>query len=542
MSWIAQVGHVMRKDARQWHRQLWVYGLIVLVATAHAMGLFTNEFGLLGTPVLVIFGMVMVVSSVQADSPIQTNAFWASRPLYPSAVLCAKMGLAVLVLVIPGLLGELVGLIALHTPAGLLAGMLAGSATRYALWLLLAMVLAAMTRDFRSVVVAALLIPMSLLVLASIANSNSSAFRSAGQSRILLASLILLIVAGAVTLLVRLFTVRSTRRVLWVATAVVVAMLTVTALMDFPSQPAAPPAGVARPVIHAVLGPSTHGRAPGRFELRLSAEQLDSSARTILFADSVVLHPRGGGAVRVGMVANEAALNVPPLPTNSQLHWVGGADEPFRSSALMFDLSVDQQRAIAPGLDSAELVGRIELAVPVKVGTLPLRVGSRITDDGTRIIEVPNEHSTEAGSVSLSSFAVASSRRVSASRFDQPIGYALSLINEQRHEAMRLSSRNSSNGPDWVVLPGIPVSTQIGRFVPAMPPDRADSAAQRDDSWFSAAKLSIVRWQLLGSYRVDVRVGIQQSNPLDSPQAPSKKSTAPVSSEYSAPTTIRPSR
>jgi hypothetical protein len=208
----------------------------------------------------------------------------------------------------------------------------------------------------------------------------------------------------------------------------------------------------------------------------------------------------------------------------------------------MFDLSVDQQRAIAPGLDSAELVGRIELAVPVKVGTLPLRVGSRITDDGTRIIEVPNEHSTEAGSVSLSSFAVASSRRVSASRFDQPIGYALSLINEQRHEAMRLSSRNSSNGPDWVVLPGIPVSTQIGRFVPAMPPDRADSAAQRDDSWFSAAKLSIVRWQLLGSYRVDVRVGIQQSNPLDSPQAPSKKSTAPVSSEYSAPTTIRPSR
>ncbi len=117
MSWLMQVWHVAKKDVRQFR---WLLALQVLatVMTVTAVGASSNHMGGPGFPRMfpspsldwwvVLVGLAVFISAVvvQADSPSRSDAFWASRPLHPMAVLMAKgVTLAVFLLAIP-LVGE----------------------------------------------------------------------------------------------------------------------------------------------------------------------------------------------------------------------------------------------------------------------------------------------------------------------------------------------------------------------------------------------------------------------------------------------------
>ncbi|MEE8146315.1 MAG: hypothetical protein V3T24_01825, partial [Longimicrobiales bacterium] len=111
MSWLTQVWHVAKKDVRQFR---WLLALQVL-ATVMAVPAVVGSGSHIGGPgfplsfpsldwVMVLAGLAVLISAVvvQADSPSRSDAFWASRPLDPLAVLMAKGAtLGVFLLAIP---------------------------------------------------------------------------------------------------------------------------------------------------------------------------------------------------------------------------------------------------------------------------------------------------------------------------------------------------------------------------------------------------------------------------------------------------------
>jgi hypothetical protein len=151
MTWFAQVRHVMAKDVRQARWFLIAYGSVVLLATAHALQWPGASNGILDTSMfmVVVTGMFLVASFIQADSPFRSDAFWASRPFHPMAMLVAKLSLATLVVMVPALTGQLAALADNAVPMTSLLTLAGRSVWMYALWLLVAMLLAAMTRDVR---------------------------------------------------------------------------------------------------------------------------------------------------------------------------------------------------------------------------------------------------------------------------------------------------------------------------------------------------------------------------------------------------------
>ncbi len=114
MSWWKQVWHVTKKDVREFR---WVLGVQVLATVmAAAMVVDSGSHGgpraggiLLGlsnlvNPSMVLAGIAVLISAlvVQADSPSRSDAFWASKPLHPLAVLTSKaVTLGVFLLALP---------------------------------------------------------------------------------------------------------------------------------------------------------------------------------------------------------------------------------------------------------------------------------------------------------------------------------------------------------------------------------------------------------------------------------------------------------
>ena len=173
MTWFAQVRHVLTKDIREAGWPLGIYVALVLLASAQAMEWLTSSVEILQVLALlvVLFGMVLAASIVQSDSPIRADAFWATRPLHASAVLVAKLSLGVIVIVGPPLVGQWGGLSEHGITGRTLAAMLGDSAAIYAQWLLMAMVVGAVTPDIRTFIVALLAIPTGMILFVSLTAS-----------------------------------------------------------------------------------------------------------------------------------------------------------------------------------------------------------------------------------------------------------------------------------------------------------------------------------------------------------------------------------
>src|SRR5262249_21976741 len=115
-------------------------------------------------PFVVIAGMVVVAMLVQADSPVRPDAFWATRPLSPLAVLSAKVMLTFAFIVGIPLVGQAIALRMNGANASDLANYLPGGVLTYGLWLFAAFVVASYTRDLKTVVVVMLCISGALII------------------------------------------------------------------------------------------------------------------------------------------------------------------------------------------------------------------------------------------------------------------------------------------------------------------------------------------------------------------------------------------
>lgn len=155
MSMWKQVWHVMKKDVRQFRWLIAAQVLATGAATYSAMSpavhqgqvpWMTREFAIQGawSALMMFLAVMLTVFVVQADSPSRSDAFWASRPLRPLAVLLAKAATVIAFAVAVPAVGEVI-VLASHDVTGadmvpligdgalLLLGMLVGAAVLAAL-------------------------------------------------------------------------------------------------------------------------------------------------------------------------------------------------------------------------------------------------------------------------------------------------------------------------------------------------------------------------------------------------------------------------
>src|SRR4051812_35520534 len=160
MIWLNEAVHVARKDVRHARALLVVYAIIAAIALLAAMALpvqSDNTTLLTGSGLVLLFvGMIMGASAIQADSPTQSNSFWASRPFHPTAMLGAKILYCAIVIVGIPLVAELTGLAHFQASTATILGDLARSSAIYGVLLLATIVIASLTSDLRGFIVAAL--------------------------------------------------------------------------------------------------------------------------------------------------------------------------------------------------------------------------------------------------------------------------------------------------------------------------------------------------------------------------------------------------
>jgi hypothetical protein len=153
MTWLGQVLHVARKDLRE---EAWSLGAYLAVIAIAALAVFAPPgFTYTAVFAFIVFllGMIVAVAVVQSDSPTASDSFWGSRPIRPTAMLGAKVLLAALIVLVPSIV-QGAALLAFDANGGQAAFAIAHSAKVYALWLLAAMAIAALTRDIRTFIVA----------------------------------------------------------------------------------------------------------------------------------------------------------------------------------------------------------------------------------------------------------------------------------------------------------------------------------------------------------------------------------------------------
>jgi hypothetical protein len=500
MTWAAQVRHVMAKDVRQARWLLFAYLGLVLISWARALAWSDTPRGVLDISMylVVLAGLFVAGSVVQADSPIRSDAFWGSRPLHPAAVLTAKASLALLIVVTVPLLAQLHALVASGVSGGALLGMLTRSVWMYALWLLIAMVLAAVTQDIRSFIVALVILPAGLAVVSFSASFgwarrvrwNGSAMETIGP-----AALVVVGVGAAVGVLVVLYRTRTLHRVVKVAAAAGVACMFLTLL----GTPTRRRSERQLATISGDFGMTVAADYAGSIlpELRLHIVDARKSDRLVVIdSGSVVLRLRDGTITTVPLRGAHLQLETARLPIDPRIRWRGAIPGEGRGAGSFgLFLTREQREALRVGIASASIEGFAFVAEPRVAFTLPFQAAASERRDGkgVRIMTVSPTTEDSLAIVMQSTITRSGSPDVDAlllfGPWDTP-RYA--LVNDTRGEAVLLGGGYGGTS-EALVLPGAwrySGPTQL----------RATQAGlvELPADWYRGARLVVIDWAIVG--------------------------------------------
>ena len=150
----AQVLHLFRFDLLRLRWWLAAYGVTLWLAVLAALHIAPaqGELADLAPYLLVVVGMLVAVTVIQADSPVRPEAFWRGHAVHAAVLLTAKTALIFLLLVVLPVLITGAVVSSLHVPLRDVVLMFAVAAPQLALWTMLAVLTAASTRDTKSAV------------------------------------------------------------------------------------------------------------------------------------------------------------------------------------------------------------------------------------------------------------------------------------------------------------------------------------------------------------------------------------------------------
>jgi hypothetical protein len=532
MNWTGQAAHVARKDVRHARVALGVYALIVLVALVDALtqpaGATRSVWIGMAPGVMMLFGIILVASAVQADSPTESNAFWASRPFHPTAVLGGKMLFAVTMIVGMALVAELIGLAQFQVGAAAIAAALARSFVFYTVLLIAAIVVAALTRDVRGFIVASLALLVGIAAAVAlfssaprVSDANAAAPRWIGTLLSVLADVVA--IGGGAALLAWLYRRRDVNRVAWVgATIVVVACLAMLATVDESHAASDTPPSNRPPIaVEAFDFSDARAGAGPLLRIRFTAPEVGPVRRVTLRVAKVVVHLRDGSAVvgRPSSTPLDLSDRSAGLPAGIRLFGDSSLEQPTRGVAVTFR-EADQRRLSNAAIASVDVEGRATISDALPLMSTNVGTPGSATVAGTRVRVGHSPYVSDGDAIEVSTASTAAGNDLGSPMI------SVVIVNDVRREGIILHAGEFATGASWVVLPGAPVRTSRLRFDPGRPQSSAGFSmvvsapfvgpyaeeAPRSTpirqgnfpalAWYSGARLTVIRWTNPSSYAV----------------------------------------
>lgn len=207
-------------------------------------------------------------------------------------------------------------------------------------------------------------------------------------------------------------------------------------------------------------------------------------------------------------------LGMPAMPLGADLDWVG---IPFGRipQPMTILLHEEQLNAVAGGEARVIIEGRVVVMESRMAGVLPLQEGARVASHGARLELLGADADDSEVLTRLRASTVGRTNRrhwdpdgswFHHSSYDARILYA--LVNDDRGEAALLGPRRGQGTIIGTVLPGLSAWSTVwdlglGRQLgtePAGPPG---------PDWLAGADLAVLEWVPVGSYPIQVRVGVE---------------------------------
>ena len=487
-----QVLHVARKDLRVGRGMLAVHAVVVAVATAAVLGWFG---GILLHLLVLAIGTITMAGLVHADSPVRADAFWATRPLDPCAVVGAKLLVAAAALIGIGLFGHAVALAAHDVPARAYPALLTGPALRYAWWLALAALVAALTRDVRSfLLVLVLLIVLmqigggALLLLLERAGSDSTATGSTTVQVIILAAML-----GVVA---RQYAVRDVRGGIRWALVILVVAWAVAFVVPATTNAGSPPNLPRLESTAVTLVPTPGPPDAGRFLLRVERDPRRPDVFYTIRIDRAEVRTADGSSVALPVREDRYVLAGPDAQV---LAGVAGADTIGlgQSPLLSLDLSSAARTALRQPGSRIAVVAQVVAWKPRIAAVLPLEAGRTTTSNGVRY---------RIDEVDLDPHRARLSLRSSHVHWDdvpvrgpQP-GPEFVLARRDRTAAIAFSMQTGSGSGGALVLPSRSSTRRVELGMTEM--YGPDGPILPDLPWLADAELLAIEWSPAGSMEI----------------------------------------
>ena len=515
MNPLAQVRHVMAKDISQARWTILLYLTVVALATAHALGWTPLKSGAfdIAMYMVVLAGLIVTANVVQADSPIRSDAFWASRPIHPAALLGAKALLvALLVLGVP-LIGQAVVLFANEVPGSKFVRLVTESVWVYGVWLLIAMLVGALTRDLKSFTTTLIGAPVVILLM-----NTWSMFMYGGTSpaavttaKLLYVVLLIVGVGGAGALLLALYRTRTAGKLIWVGAIVAVLALFATVFAPLPPSAAAMQRDtVANAESELFIEFIDYPNAPPQLTLGV-ARAVDSDRLVMLDSVSLKLRLADGATVDVPYHFVAMPLTRPKLLDAGSWEWLGPSPYTMSETRTGVQISRRQAEELRKGVVSATLEGKTWSAEPRVLFTMPFSTGETMRRDGrtVRIVTASRSFDDSLGVVSIST--------IDASRTVQTVDESRRtwgtpqyvLMNQTRRQAFLPNANVNGSASQSLVLPGAWRSERRSHF------RWHDRTVPFDDAWLGNAVLAVLDWKPVGNATISVKATVRPPERLN---------------------------
>ena len=515
MSTLHQALRIARKDLVEARWLGLVYVALVAMATVHvarAASLGPMDDPQMPMVFVVMAGMLFVATVVQADAPARADAFWAARPFQPSAVLAAKL-LVMLVVTGVGLLGQAIVITAYGLHGTALATRLPPSAGTYALWLLVAMLIASLARDLKTFVTMTVCIVIApgwaTIVLLSPTTLDTQGAATIGvtvnaspASVALLRAAAWLGTIGCILLLLWIYRTTDLRR--WARTAsIAAAACGLLAAMNPPwiasawtsswnksSFGVSPTPGIARAAVSTAFVLSATDPANDSLVIRATPPSPD--ARLTVLSTDVAITLKDGSTIHVAGPSSGDLVR-PELPG---VRWVSGSADSAHGLTTSLSPIPRARDAMARGITRVSISPWIAASVPHVIGSMQLANGSLFVHDGLTARIESWSYGSGDGIVDL---RISSMPRGNYTDPSDDLEYA--LINDVRHEALPLFRRRAvGGGSNSLVLPGDSARTNV--FELSTRADTSGALEARDPTWFRSARLVLIDKGELGTYTV----------------------------------------
>lgn len=497
MTWLRQVLHVAAKDIRHVRWQIAAYVAIVAAATWYVVGPLRTTTAVPWTLLVIVGGIFLVALLVQADSPSRVDAFWRSRPLDPLAVLGAKVVIMV-VLTLLGMAGHGLAIHAHQVGGSDFIRLSAEAGATYLTILLSAALVAALTRDMRSFLLAMIGAFISSQIIGGLVAARFGDHRWVELSMIIYMILAVLLMA---------WQYRSHRR-RWGAVAAILLIIawaaTPSATRTQPSKPAPQVTAVA-PELRAGVRPAgslaaqlRHASAGNPLYIPLEAAAGVEGYRYVVRSARVTLHRPGSVDTVAVDIPQPIIVKHAPISADT-IAWLGHTTHWPPGAGLSVELTADQLAGVRNGTTTLHVDVTVVLEASRVLATLPLMSSATVSLPGARLRI--SDDAPESGGVQVSMSAVGSHIALASSPMSGLTDrYNFALVNRERSptEGAVLAWSSGHGGVGNFVLPGSRATSYVFDF--RIPAD--STGKQLSHAWVEGSELLVAEWRPVGSYGV----------------------------------------